>query len=78
MMFLLFGRMITCVGVDRFDRVEQFGGRRVQRLATGDHPLHAELTEQLGRARRHWPTATTAHVTGRQAEAGAGCDAARP
>ena len=29
------------------DRVEQFGGRRVHRLPTGHHALHAELREQL-------------------------------
>ena len=47
MMFLLFGRITTCVGVHVLDRVEQFGGRRVERLASGDDALHAELSEQL-------------------------------
>ena len=36
------------VGVDRLDRVEDLRGRRVHRLAAGDHALHAELAEQLG------------------------------
>ena len=47
MMFLLFGRMTTSFGVDVLDGVEQFGRRRVHRLAAGDDALHAELGEQL-------------------------------
>ena len=47
MMFLLFGRITTSFGVHLLDGVEQFGGRRVHRLATGDHALHTELGEQL-------------------------------
>ena len=52
MMFLLFGRITTCSALTALDRLEQFGRRRVHRLAAGDDALHAELGEQLGAGRR--------------------------
>ena len=67
---LVVGQHDHLIGVDRLDGGEQLGRRRVERLPTGDHPLHPELPEQLGK-----PVATgdghdsTRH--GRQAEPGA-------
>ena len=50
MMFLLFGQDHDLVGVDVLDRVEQLGGRRVERLPAADDALHAQVGEQLGQA----------------------------
>ena len=49
-MFLLFGSTITQSAAQLLDRFEDLRGRRVHRLAAGDHVLHAEAREQAADA----------------------------